>query len=85
MGYEIDSFTEPSIALEKFKQSSQKYSMVLTDLRMPSMSGIELAQKIREIDDNVIINLITAFNIDDDLKKIKYSKKQKSTNFVKNQ
>lgn len=69
VGFKVDSFTDPQLALENFKQSSDKYFMVLTDLRMPSLSGIDLACKIREINENVVINLITAFNVDDDMRK----------------
>lgn len=68
VGFKVDSFTDPVLAFDSFKDCSEKYSMVLTDFRMPSLSGIELASKIREINDNVIINLITAFNVDNDMK-----------------
>jgi DNA-binding NtrC family response regulator len=36
-------------------------SVVLTDIRMPSMTGIELLEKIREINDGIIVIIITAF------------------------
>ncbi|WP_255437894.1 response regulator [Candidatus Nitrosocosmicus agrestis] len=38
---------------------------MLTDLRMPAMSGIDLAYEIRKHDPNVAIMLITAFLTDD--------------------
>jgi len=65
LGYDAISFTDPSLALEHFKQSYGKYSVILTGLRMPHMSGIELANEIRKVDDWVKILLVTAFDIFD--------------------
>ncbi len=36
-------------------------SVVLTDVRMPSMTGIELLEKTKEINDGIIVIIITAF------------------------
>ena len=38
---------------------------MLTDLRMPHMSGIELASKIRKLNSKIRLFLITAFTVDD--------------------
>jgi len=72
LGYDVDSFTDPSLALEHFKYSSKEYSLVLTDLRMPSMSGIELALKMREMNDTMKIFLMTAFDVTDIENQIQY-------------
>lgn len=64
-GFETISFTKPLVALEHYRQNPYKYSMVLTDLRMPGMNGLELATEIRKIDSSVKIFLITAFDIFD--------------------
>jgi response regulator RpfG family c-di-GMP phosphodiesterase len=65
IGYDAVSFTNPLLALEHYKQSVGKYSLIITDLRMPGMCGLELANRIRELDSNVKIFLITAFDIAD--------------------
>ncbi len=39
--------------------------MVITDLRMPGLSGLQLAHKIRKINNTIKIILITAFEICD--------------------
>ena len=65
MGYDAVSFTNPLLALEHFKQRVDKYSLIITDLRMPGMCGLEFANKIRELDSDVKIFLITAFDIAD--------------------
>jgi len=45
--------------LQKFRQQSPH--IIITDLQMPEMSGMELIQEIRKIDKNVIIIIITAY------------------------
>jgi len=45
--------------LQKFRQQSPH--IIITDLQMPEMSGMELIQEIRKIDKNVIIIVITAY------------------------
>jgi CheY-like chemotaxis protein len=66
MGFDVVvSFTNPLMAFEHYRQYADKYSLVITDLRMPGMDGIELANKIRELDYSVKIFLITAFDIAD--------------------
>jgi CheY-like chemotaxis protein len=65
LGYNTVSFTDPMLALEFFKQNSQKYTILITDLRMPCMSGIELANNIRQINNVIKIFLITSFMVED--------------------
>lgn len=65
MGLDAVSFTSPSLALEHYEQCPDKYSMILTDLRMPGMSGLELASRIRKLNSTVKIYLITAFDLSD--------------------
>jgi CheY-like chemotaxis protein len=66
MGFDAAvSFTDPLMAFEHYRQCADKYSIVITDLRMPGMNGIELANKIRELNSTVKIFLITAFDIAD--------------------
>ena len=40
MGYDTVTFTDPIMALEFFKQGTKEFSLILTDLRMPEMSGM---------------------------------------------
>ena len=64
-GYNAISFTDPLLAIEHFKSNPTFYSLVLTDLRMPSKSGIELANEIRTVNSTVDIWLTTAFMLAD--------------------
>lgn len=59
------SFTNPLQALEHFVTNPDKFSLLITDMRMPGMCGLELASKIREINKSIKIFLITAFDTDE--------------------
>ena len=65
VGYDVISFTDPVVALEYFKDTPDKHSLIITDLRMPGLNGIELAKKVRELNTNIKIFLITAFETRD--------------------
>ncbi len=60
-GHNAFSFVDPVLALDYFKQTSDKHSLILTDFRMPGICGIDLAKKIREINSKIKIFLMTAF------------------------
>ncbi len=62
-GYDAVSFSDPLLALEYFKETSDKHSLIITDMRMPGMCGIDLAKKIREFNEKIKIFLMTAFEI----------------------
>ncbi|MDF0680910.1 MAG: response regulator [Candidatus Nitrosocosmicus sp.] len=65
LGYDAISFTDPLLALEHYRHNVDRFTHVLTDLRMPEMSGIEFACEVRKSNDKVRIFLITAFELDD--------------------
>ena len=64
-GFNTISFVDPVLALEYFKETSDKHSLIITDLRMPGLNGLELAKKVRELNTNFRIFLMTAFETRD--------------------
>lgn len=56
-GYEVEGFTSGKDALEAFKE--QTFDLLLTDLVMSEMDGIELLQTALEIDPNLVGIIIT--------------------------
>jgi two-component system cell cycle response regulator CpdR len=65
-GFNVVSFTNSLLAFEHLKHNHKNYSLIITDLRMPGISGIDLANKIRkEVSSSIKIFLITAFDISD--------------------
>jgi DNA-binding NtrC family response regulator len=64
-GFSVDAFTNPQDALQSFKSNAESYCLVLSDIRMPMLSGIQLSKKVKEINPNVKVVLMTAFEIRD--------------------
>ncbi len=61
-GFDAVSFTCPLLAFEHFRRNPYAYSIIITDLRMPGMNGIEIANRIREINGTAKIFMVTAFD-----------------------
>jgi DNA-binding NtrC family response regulator len=61
----VSAFTNPEEALQSFKSNSKDYCLILSDIRMPELSGIQLARKVKEINPNVKVVLMTSFEIRD--------------------
>ena len=64
-GFEVDAFTDPKQALEQFKAHAHAYQVVLSDIRMPYIGGLELAKEIRNLNQNVSILLMSALEMED--------------------
>lgn len=62
-GFLVDAFTNPEEALRSFKSNAERYCLVLSDVRMPGLSGIQLTRKVKEINPNVKVVLMTAFEV----------------------
>jgi two-component system response regulator PilR (NtrC family) len=65
-GYNVCGFTDPISALEQFKLNSENYSLVISDLRMPVMNGLEFITNIRQLSPEIKILLMTAFDVNGD-------------------
>jgi PAS domain S-box-containing protein len=48
IGYYVEGFTQPDLALERFRQDPQSFDLVITDLNMPGQSGLEVIDTIRK-------------------------------------
>jgi CheY-like chemotaxis protein len=68
LGYQVTSRTSSVEALEAFKAKPDEYDLVITDMTMPNMTGIELAPRLREIRSDIPIIMCTGFSetIDED-------------------
>ncbi|MDR3609501.1 MAG: sigma-54 dependent transcriptional regulator [Ignavibacteriaceae bacterium] len=58
-GYQVETAEDGETALRKFDKG--KFDLLLVDMKMPGMSGLELLSKVKEIDKDTIVILITAF------------------------
>ncbi len=57
--YQVETAEDGETALQKYEK--EKYDLLLVDMKMPGMSGLDLLSKIKEIDKDALIILITAF------------------------
>jgi DNA-binding NtrC family response regulator len=64
-GFLVDAFTNSEEALQKFKSNAESYRLVMSDSGMPSLSGIQLANKVKEINPKVKVLLLTGFGLRD--------------------
>ena len=62
MGYETFAASDAHEALEIYHDKSGEIALVITDMTMPEISGIELAVKLYESDQNVRIILATGYD-----------------------
>jgi len=60
-GFEVTAFNDPLEALSSFKAGM--YDLIVLDIRMPKIDGFELYQKLQEIDGNVRIGFMTAYEV----------------------
>ncbi|GBE27712.1 transcriptional regulatory protein ZraR [bacterium BMS3Bbin03] len=58
-GYRVDTAADAKEALQKLQK--QTWDIILLDIKMPGMSGLELQERIREIDPGIVIIIITAY------------------------
>ncbi len=62
LGYQVEIRTSPVEALEAFRANSRRFDLVITDMTMPQLTGLNLARKILEIRPGVPIILCTGFS-----------------------
>jgi len=60
-GITIFTFTDPVLALEHITINNEKYVLVISDLRMPGIDGIELIKKLKNMNPFLRTILMTAF------------------------
>src|SRR5437762_8795567 len=58
-GYQVDEAADGNIAAEKIRK--QPYQLVITDLRLPTLSGLEILKIQKETDATIPVLLMTAF------------------------
>ena len=62
--FEVYTYNDPEIALSEFKPHF--YDLLLTDIFMPRINGLELSQKIVEIDPNIRVCFMSAAEVNVD-------------------
>jgi DNA-binding NtrC family response regulator len=63
-GVSVVSFNDPVIALEHFRQNKERYALVISDFRMPNLTGLELLKKVKKFKSNVRTILVSAYEVE---------------------
>ena len=58
-GYKVDTAANGQEALDKVHEGG--ISVVVTDIRMPEMTGIELLEKVKEHDEKIEVIIMTSY------------------------
>jgi len=56
-------FTDPTLAVQHFKNNADNYDILVTDVRMPTMNGFDVVREIRKIRPDIKIAFSTSFEI----------------------
>ncbi len=59
LGYEVRAFSKAEEALAQFRAG--RPDVVITDVRMPGMNGLDLTRALQEVDPNVVVLILTAY------------------------
>ena len=66
-GIDVFRFTDPVQALDHLKMNKRDYAVMISDLRMPVINGVQLLQTVKDLNPLTRTILLTAYNIDDSL------------------
>ncbi len=58
-GYQVHSLTDPTKAIDELKQAD--YHLLILDLMMPKLGGIDLLEQIRKVDDDLAVIILTGY------------------------
>ncbi len=72
-GYQVESFNDPRLALKEFKSRNDEYMLIISDIRMPHLSGIDLIKRFASINNQIPVVMMTAFDISEkDIEEINF-------------
>ena len=58
-GYRVETLSDPTLAMDELR--GKEYHVVVLDLMMPKLSGIDLLGKIRKLDDDMAVIILTGY------------------------
>ena len=67
LGYRVEAFSNPALALHAFRTNPASYDMVVTDMMMPGMNGAELITALRNIQADLPALMISSYMVENAL------------------
>lgn len=74
-GINVFEFTDPILALEHLKINKLDYAVMISDLRMPVINGVQLLKTVKDLNPSTRTILMTAYDFDNNLLQ-EYTKKE---------
>ena len=65
-GASVVSFNDPIMAFQHFTENKENYALVISDLRMPGLNGLELLKKVKTSNPKVRTILMSAYNFEEE-------------------
>ncbi len=62
LGYNVLDFTSSTLALKAFSKAPHSFDLVITDMTMPEMTGIDLSREMHAIRPDIPVILFTGFS-----------------------
>jgi len=74
-GINVFEFTDPILALEHLKINKLDYAVMISDLRMPVINGVQLLKTVKDLNPSTRTILMTGYDFDNNLLQ-EYTKKE---------
>lgn len=81
-GINVFKFTDPSMALEHFKTNKEDYALMISNLRLPVINGVQLLKTVKDLNPSVRTVLVTEYEINDEILQ-EYNKNEIINSFIK--
>jgi len=65
-GISVFSFNDPITAFKHFTENKDDFALVISDLRMPGLNGLELLKKVKTSNPKVRTILMSAYNFEEE-------------------
>ena len=62
LGYTVTAFTDSTLALEQFKAAPEAFDVVITDMTMPRITGLDIAREVLSARPDMPVVLCTGFS-----------------------
>jgi PAS domain S-box-containing protein len=62
LGYQVTARTSSVEALEAFRANPERFDLIVTDMTMPNMTGIQFAREVKNINPNIPVIVCTGFS-----------------------